>query len=885
MKTEQIQIYEFTVFSGRNIYSHRPVIKMVVNIGKYGEIPTNEIPGFNKKLLELFPGLKTNCCSLGYEGGFVQRLREGTYMAHVLEHVILEMQYMLGYQVSFGKTRAVSENDVYSLAYEYQNEVCGQECGKAAVFILNQLLAGEEVAIEQFFDYLKKISLEAELGPSTSAIVDEAKRRGIPITRIGNESLVRLGYGKHSRLIESTLTDATSCISADISCNKQLTKFLLNENKIPVPFGKIVYSEISALMVADQIGTPVVIKPFDGNQGKGVHLCLKNEKEIKEAFRDAAKYSKGIIVEKYVSGRDFRILVVGGKVRAVSERLPASVTGDGVHTVRELVGITNQDPDRGEQHEKPLTKICLDSVAESILAKNGISAEFIPEQGQEVILRENANLSTGGTAVDCTDIIHPENIEIAEKAAATIGLDIAGIDVVSENISESILDTGGAVVEVNTAPGIRMHLYPSKGTPRSVDRDIVNMLFPDENSMRFPIVSVTGTNGKTTVVRLIQHILSLTGKTVGMTSTSGTFVRNKCVCRGDNSGPRSARSLLSNKAVEAAVLETARGGIVREGLGYDLADVGVITNITEDHLGIDGVDTLEDLAFIKSLVVEAVKKEGAAVLNAEDAMTPYILNRVKVRTVLFSKDTDAIKPYYALGRIFVFQHKGKIQIQDGPVLQDVVPVEEIPITVHGMIECNIENALAATSALYALGVPIDIIRAGLKSFTDNTGRFNLFALHGIRVLLDYGHNPAGYEKAIQVCKKLGGNALAGVIGVPGDRMDRAVKAVGKQCAQAFDRLYIKEDRDLRGRKSGEIAGILYHTVMEENFPKGAVKLIEDELEALKSAIEDAKEDDLIVAFYEKFEPLKDYLESVGAVAVDPMEIEQAVRQKVQASGR
>lgn len=847
-------------------------MKMIVDIGKYSDIPTKDIPGFNEKLLAAFPGLRTNFCGLGYEGGFLERLRTGTYLGHVLEHVILEMQFMAGYNVSFGKTRILEEPSLYYLVYEYENEICGLECGKAGVFILNSFINGEEIIIDDFLDYLKKASLDAELGPSTSAIVAEARKRNIPITRIGHESLVQLGYGRNSRLIESTLTDATSCISADLSSNKQLTKTLLGEHKIPVPYGRIVYSEISAVMVANQIGMPVVIKPFDGNQGKGVHLNLNKEEEIKAAFREASKYSKGVIVEKFVSGRDFRILVVGSKVVAVSERLPASVTGDGVHTIKELIDIVNTDEKRGDQHEKPLTKIKLDAVSLLILKRNNMDENSVPKNGQVVTLRENGNLSTGGTAIDCTDIIHPDNVEIAVMAAQAIGLDIAGIDVVAQDISKSIYETDGVVVEVNTAPGIRMHLYPSEGKPRNVTKAIVDLLFPDDESYKFPIVSVTGTNGKTTTARIIQHVLSLTGKTVGMTSTSGIYIGEKCICKGDNSGPISAKTLLSNKTIDAAVLETARGGIVHGGLGYDLADVGVITNITGDHLGIDGINDMEDLAFVKSLVAEAVKPDGAAVLNAEDEMTPYVLNRIKARKILFYKDPEAAGKFENLKCTRVYAEDGIIKIEDGAVTTDVIPVSEISVTYGGLIDCNIENSLAATAALYGLNVPVKMITKGLKTFKYNSGRFNLFELDGFRVMLDYGHNPAGYEQVIKTCLKLGSERLVGVIGMPGDRLDGDIKTVGSRCAEAFDKIYIKEDADLRGRSEGEVAGLFLNSIIESGFDKTNVEIVRKEIDALKAAISNAQEGDLIVMLYEKMEPLVSYLTSLGAKSLNSIPI-------------
>lgn len=865
METSQIQICDFTIFTGRNIYSHRPILKMVVDIGRYGDIPTRDIPGFNEKLIAAFPGLTKNACGLGYEGGFLERLSEGTYMAHVLEHVVLEMQTMLGYTVRYGKTRAIREPSLYYLVCDFENEVCGLECGKAAVFILNSFLSGEEVDTDEIMDYLQKVSLEAELGPSTSAIVNEARSRGIPITRIGTKSLVRLGYGRHSRLVEATLTDATSCISADISCNKDLTKYILSEHEIPVPYGKVVYSEISAVMAANYIGYPVVIKPFDGNQGKGVHLNLTSNRQVRTAFREAARRSTGIIVEKYVKGQDFRVLVVGGAVRAVSRRLPAGVTGDGVHTVAELVDIVNQDPDRGEHHEKFLTKIRLDDTSVAFLKKNKMTVDTIPEKGEAVNLRGNGNLSTGGTAVDCTDDIHPDNAAIAVRAANALGIDIAGIDFVTEDISKSILDTGGALVEANTAPGIRMHLRPSEGKPRDVAKNIVDMLFPTPESVHFPLVSVTGTNGKTTVVRLIHHVLTKTGLTVGMTNTCGTYVGDTCICRGDHSGPRSARSLLSNKKIDAAVLETARGGIIREGLGYDLADVGIITNITEDHLGLDGVETLSDLAYVKSLVVEAVKKTGCAVLNAEDPMTPAVLESVWVKTILFARGPQAIRRYKSPECAFVYDQNGMIHISDGDRDMDVVPVADIPITWGGRIECNIENCLAAVSALHGLGIPRKAIAEGLRDFTDNAGRFTLYRKDGFHVLLDYGHNEAGYAQAIRACRKFDHRRLIGVIGMPGDRMDSAIASVGKRCAGAFDRIYIKEDRDLRGRHRGEIATLFYQSVIEARYPPEQAAIIENELDALNTAVDRAETGDLIVVFYERLKPLEQYLSDIGAV--------------------
>lgn len=865
MKANPIKINELQVFSGPNIYSRRPVMRMTIDIGEYGSIPTKDIPKFNDRLLRLFPGLETNCCGLGYPGGFVDRLREGTYLGHVLEHVILEMQYSLGYDVSYGKTRTIVEPSLYYLVYAFQNEVCGLECSKVAVFILNHLIGGNDIRIGEFMAYLKKISAQSDLGPSTMSLVREAEKRSIPVTRIGHDSLVRLGYGKNSRLVEATLTDATSCVCADISSNKQLSKELLSEQRIPVPYGKVVYSEISALMAAGHMGLPVVVKPLDSNQGKGVSLKLGTSREIRDAFLAAARYSSGVLVEQYVGGSDYRVLVVGDEVKAVARRVPAHVTGDGRHTVRELVRRANQDPKRGDKHEKPLTKLKLDKTAQWLLSKAGLTPDTVPAAGQAVYLRENGNISTGGTSVDCTDEIHPENAELAVQAAQVIGIDIAGIDIVTEDISKPIRETGGAVVEVNTAPGIRMHLYPSEGQPRNVARDIVDYLFPDAASARFPIVSVTGTNGKTTVSRLIQHVLMQDGRTVGLTSTEGTFIGHKCIDHGDNSGPASARSLLSNKTIDAAVLETARGGIVRGGLGYQTADVGVITNVTEDHLGLDGINTLDELVFVKSLVTEAVRDGGAAVLNALDPSTPVLLKRLTARPILFYNAPKAGAQYDALDCVRVYNDDGWLRIKDGGKVINVVHVREIPITLGGRAACNIDNALAAAAALYGLGSTVEQIRSGLMSFTENDGRFEMYSLGEAEVMLDYAHNPDGCRQLLRVCRGIEHRRLVGVIGMPGDRRDEAICEVGRLCGETFDALIIKEDEDRRGRKPGETAGLLSRAAAAGGLAPECTEIVLSETQALKKALAEARSGDLIVVFYEKHAPLRSLLLEQGAV--------------------
>lgn len=855
-----MKIYSIQSFSGRNIYSHKPVIKVILDLEELYRLPTCSFDGFNDKLLELFPGLKKHYCSLGHEGGFLERLIEGTYMAHVTEHLIIELQSLLGFTVTYGKTRIIKEPSLYYIVYQYENERCGIECAKAAVDIILGLVGQKEINFKAVLDRLSNIAVEAEMGPSTKAIYLEAKERGIPVTRIGNDSLLQLGYGKYSRQISASLSDATSCISADIASNKHLTKQILLDNKLPVPYGDIAYCEDSALAIAESIGYPVVVKPLDGNQGKGVTLNINSEKDLRSACNEAFKYGKSIIVERYILGKDYRILIVGGKVAAVSERIPPSVVGDGIHNITELVEFENINPLRGKDHEKPLTKIKLDNVAKQLLQRNELDENSIPEPGVRILLRENGNISTGGTARDCTEEIHPLNASIAVKAAHAIGLDIAGIDITTEDISLPINQFNGAIIEVNAAPGLRMHIFPTYGQSRNVASDILDMLYPKDQPHSVPIISISGTNGKTTTTRLIRHTFSLAGNKVGMTSTSGVYIGDECVLKGDNTGPVSARLVLSNKEVEVAVLETARGGIVKKGLGYDQADVGVIVNISDDHLGLDGLNTLEDLAFVKALVIEAVKPDGYAVLNADDEMIEFLLGRVKSKVLLFSKNPDnsILKEHIQAGGKAVFTEGSMVFLQHNEERIRLIELGEIPITFGGRVECNIENSLAAISALYALNVPIDNIRLGLKSFRpdvmSNPGRFNVFDMGNFKVMLDYSHNTAGYNAVIKFIEKMDAKRLVGVIGMPGDRMDKNIEEVGKICSKAFSKLYIKEDRDLRGREQGEVAEILCQAVLKTGYRQENLTIINSERKALESAMLDAQPGDLIIMFYEEFEP-------------------------------
>lgn len=854
-----VDIKELRTYTGRNIFSHKPVVKMVVDLAELADRMTSELPGFNEQLLKWFPGLQSHYCSPGHEGGFVERLHEGTYLSHVTEHLAIELQCVMGYDVYFGKTRVVKEPSLFCIVFEYVNEYCAERFGRAALEIVDGLANDRPVPIQGILEDLGQAVRNSDLGPSTRAIMNEARKRHIPVRRIGKDSLLQLGYGKNLRYIEASLPDTTSCIAVDLAKNKELAKHILRENNIPVPDGCLAGSLDEALDLASRLGYPVVLKPFDANQGKGVTTNVQNESELLGAYDFAAYYSDQIMVEKQIEGRDYRVLVVGNKVAAAAERTPPYVTGDGIHSIAELVEAENENPLRGRGHERPLSVIRLDGPALELLSRFGFTPDDIPYTGQVVPLRENRNLSTGGRARDCTGEMHVSNRELSVKAAQAIGLEIAGVDLVCEDITRPLASQNGAVIEVNAAPGLRMHLYPSEGKPHNVAADIVDLLYPQGTAASIPIISITGTNGKTTVARMIHHVLLLNGQKAGMTCSSGTYIGRECISQGDNTGPASARSLLYNRAVEVAVLETARGGIIRKGLGYDLADVGIITNVSDDHLGIDGVESLKDLAFAKSLVVEAIKANGFAVLNADDPMTDYISGSVQCNIIYFaqSRFNQRLAKHIKNSGMAVSVDNGYVTVFWHNSVLPLLKVKDIPITFDGKAICNIENSLAAISGLLALGIPDEIIKQGIASFKPdaliNPGRFNLFNMGEFYILLDYAHNPSGYQSVIQFINCLNACRLVGIIGMPGDRMDKVIFEVGKISGGFFSKLIIKEDEDLRGRSPGEVAQILYQGALHGGAHEKDLQIILRETDALETAIYQALPGDLIVLFYEKLE--------------------------------
>ncbi len=871
------------VYSGRNIYSHRPVVRIEIDLGKFTDIPSCDLDGFNERLLYLFPGLKKHKCCLGYEGGFCERLEKGTYLAHILEHVALEIQTVLGYDIKFGKARYLENETVYYVVYSYENEIAGYEAGRLSYDVLMSIINHSEIDVKKRLEEIRNLIKANNLGPSTDAIVAEAKKRNIPVIRLDKEnSLIQLGNGKYGRKVQATMTDRTSCIAVDTACNKELTKEILTNYDIPVPIGVTVTDEDEAVVVAERLGYPVVVKPYNGNQGKGVSLNLRQPKEVIKAFQLSKEYSDRIIVEKFIHGKHYRITVVGEKVVAVSQRLSAHIVGNGLNTIQELIEIENLNPLRGDCHEKPMTKIPFDNITKLCLEKQNININYIPLNGEVIFLRENANLSTGGIAIDATDEIHPDNIKLALNAVRIIGLDIAGVDLTIEDISKPIGETNpGAIIEVNAAPGIRMHHYPFEGKSRNVAKEIVNLLYPDGVKHSIPIISVTGTNGKTTTSRMLGKIMQKNNLVVGMTSTGGVYIQDELIMKGDTTGPRSAKSVLLDSRVEVAVLETARGGIVNKGLGYDLADVGIITNVGDDHLGVDGINTLEDMADVKALVVEAIKEDGYAILNADDPFTPRIAERVKSKIIYFAQDSTnpVIMKHIKSGGKAVYLKNNNICLFNGKEEINIVDIKSIPATFNGALKYNIENSMAAVAGAYGLGVSYSVISSALKEFnTDintNPGRFNVFDLNRFKVIIDYGHNLDGYINVLEGLKQMNEGRLIGVIGVPGDRNDINILKIGEIAGKYFDYVYIKEDKDLRGRMPEEVARIMKKGCQMAGMAEEKMQIELCEVNCLKLAMENAKEGDTIIVFYEEYIPLVDainhYKDCMEIKDVEPIE--------------
>jgi cyanophycin synthetase len=878
-----LRVLESRVLRGPNYWSPKPVVRLLVDLGDLERWPSNTIPHFTEALVGVMPTLDDHACSLGRRGGFISRLREGTWMGHVTEHVALELQNLAGTEVRHGKTRSAGAEGRYHVIFEYREEQVGLEAGRMAVRLVNHIVDPDdpEVAfdLEVEMEHLIRLAERLAFGPSTQALVDEAIARDIPILRLDRFSLVQLGQGVHQQRIRATMTSKTSGIAVDVASDKSLTNQLLSAAGLPVPRAEVVETEDAAVAAAERLGYPVVVKPLDGNHGRGVGLNLRDADAVRAHFPEARRQSRGgdVVLESFITGNDYRVLVIGGRLAAVAQRVPASVTGDGEHTVRELVETANSDIRRGIGHEKVLTRIKLDGAAEALVAEQGLGLDDVPRSGTWVKLALTGNMSTGGTSIDRTMEAHPDNVEIAETAARVVGLDIAGIDFICPDITEPVRETGGGIVEVNAAPGFRMHTHPTEGEPQYVAKPVLDLLFPPGAPARIPIVAVTGTNGKTTTVRMIAHVFKLMGRRVGMTSTDGIVIDGRLTKKGDMSGPKSAQMVLQNPTIDMAVFEVARGGIVREGLGYDRNDVAVVTNVTGDHLGLGGIDTIRQLASVKSVLVDAVPKTGTAVLNADDPHVAKMARACEGRVVYFSTATekgsdgwDRVDSHCGRGgAAFVLQPAADgelIVLRLGPRTMPVLYTHLVPATFGGKARMNVANALAAAAAAWAAGAHLHDIRQGLRTFTTSffqaPGRLNLVEQGGVRLVIDYCHNVDGMRqladfvrRMVEPAKALGGAATQrgraiGVIGIPGDRRDGDQHDYGYLAAGAFDELYVREDRTLRGRKPGESAGNVIRGVRAARAKGDAVttrvEKILDETAAVRMAIRRASPGDLVV---------------------------------------
>jgi cyanophycin synthetase len=838
---------------GPNYWSIRrhKLVVMKLDIEELEDLPTNKIEGFSERLEKKFPSMYSHECSEGHAGGFFKRVQEGTWMGHVVEHLALEIQTLAGMDCGFGRTRGTGQHGVYNVVFNYMEEKVGVYAAKAAVRIADALVKGVEYDLTDDIQRMREIREDERLGPSTGSIVDEAIKRKIPWIRLNKHSLVQLGYGINQHRIQATVASTTSSIAVEVACDKEETKNLLENASIPVPRGRVVYDEEDLEIALRRIGYPVVLKPVGGNHGRGATINVTDWEQAKEALALAKKVSRGVIVEKFITGYDHRLLVVNYKFIAGAKRTPAMVTGDGVHTVQQLVDIVNSDPRRGYGHEKVLTAIKIDDTTLAMLEEKGLSLSSIPAKGEELHLKRTANLSTGGTSTDVTEMVHPYNVFMAERIARIIGLDICGIDIMTPDIRIPLHENGGAVLEVNAGPGFRMHIAPAEGLPRNVAEPVIDMLYPPGSSARIPIIAVSGTNGKTTTTRLIAHIVKTMGHKVGFTTTDGIYIQNQMVEKGDCTGPLSAEFVLRDPTVDFAVLECARGGILKAGLGFHNCDISIVTNVAADHLGLKDINTLEEMARVKSVVAESVLPEGYSILNADDDLVYDMRRNIKANIALFSLDENnpRIIKHTESGGLAAIVENGYVTICKGTWKIRIDKVINIPLTFSGKAVFMIANILPAVLAGFIRGFKVDDIRLALETFipspTQTPGRMNMFQFRNFQVMVDYAHNPAGFQAIARFLDRIEAKPKVGIIAGVGDRRDEDIIQLGTVASQMFDEIIIRQDKNLRGRSEDEIIELMMKGIQSDDSTK-KVKIIPKESEAIDHAITNAKKGSFIV---------------------------------------
>ncbi len=861
-----MDIQEIRALRGPNYFSRYQVIYMLIDIGKFEDRPSNEIPGFIDRLKSLLPSLEVHRCSRGYEGGFLERVEEGTWLGHIVEHVAIELQCLANMEVGYGKTITTDEDGLYEIAFRYRDEDAGIEAGKQAFKVVESIAGGETPDIDKIVSKLKDIRDSNMLGPTTHSIVKEAYERGIPYIRLNEYSYIQLGYGKNQRRIQASMTDKTSGIGMEIADDKERTKEILDEAGIPVPKGEAVRSVEEALEVAKELGYPVAVKPNVGNHGRGISSRVEDSEDLKLAFKEAKRVNPLVVIERYLEGSDHRLLVIDGELVAAARRDPPFVKGDGESTIQELIDELNSDPRRGVGHEKTLTEVEVNYMTKRILKQKDYDLDTVLPEGEKLRLKSTANLSAGGTATDVTDSVHPKNKLIAERIADIIGLDIMGIDLIISDLKEPLDQCNCGIIEVNAAPGFRMHLDPYEGKERNVAEPVIDMLFPSGSESTVPIVAVTGTNGKTTTVRLISHILRMDGKSVGVACTDGLFRGNDLLKKGDFSGPQGAKFVLRERSIDHAVLEVARGGILRRGLGYYESDVGVFLNVTRDHMGQGRINTVEDMARLKGIVVETVKSSGKAVLNAEDENVVKFKDVVHGESVLFSLDPEVrtVNDHLDQGGIVVTVEDENIVIKKEGNTWNVVGVKDIPITVEGKATFNVQNCLAAVASCYSLGVDLGCIKNGLMTFysstSHNPGRMNIIDVGKIKVMIDYGHNRPAVEALSEILDELTEGRKVSVCQGTGNRPVEDIIDFGRGIGKIYDEVIIN-DADPRYRKSGETAEYVKEGVLEAGLPKEKVRVILDEFESIDAGFDIVEEGDLLVIQPVEIQAVIEYVRS------------------------
>lgn len=865
-----MKILDRSVYVGPSLYAHFPVIRLDLDLGLLEEWPTGRLgAAFVDQLFSTLPGLHEHGCSYGEPGGFLRRCREGegTWLGHVLEHVAIELQQAAGEPVTFGKTRSADAPGQYTVVYQYEQQDVGIESGNLALTFICSLLpeaVRPEGSVPPGFRMDKELedfirfAQRRHLGPSTASLARAAEGRGIPWLRLNGQSLIQFGHGKHQQRIQATITSRTPHIAVELASDKEETNKILGNLGLPVPKQRLVRGENEAVRAAESIGYPVVVKPYNANHGRGVAIHLTEAEQVRAAVREAQQHSSSVIVESYITGEDHRMLVVNGQLVAVSKRVPGHVVGDGTHTIEELVAIVNTDPRRGVGHEKVLTRLEFDAQAERLLEQKGYTKATVPAAGERVFLRSTGNLSTGGTAIDVTDIVHPDNVEMAVRTVLALGLDVGGVDFLSPDISVSYKENGAAICEVNAAPGFRMHTAPSEGRPRDVAGPVIDMLFPPSAPYRIPIAVVTGTNGKTTTSRMLAHIHKLAGKYVGLTTTDGVYIDGQCTVKGDMTGPVATRMVLMDPQVEVAVLEVARGGLLRAGLGTRFIDVAAVLNVQSDHLGLKGVETLEQLAAVKRIPIEVAK--DTVVLNADDPHCLRMADYAQAKSVCYitlNNSHALVREHIRAGGRAVVLEAGvngqMITLFDKGAHIPLLWTHLIPATLEGRAIHNVQNAMFAAAMAFSMGVKLEDIRHGLRTF-DTTffqapGRMNVYDEHPFKVILDYGHNAAAVEVMCQLVERLepAGRRIV-VLAAPGDRRDEDIRDLAKTAAGRFDHYICRRDDRTRGRGPDEVPKLLAETLRAAGVPEAQIEIINEEVPATQRALEMARPGDLLLVF-------------------------------------